>query len=249
MIRNGFSWYELATSNAAASQSFYGDVVGWTFQGGDVGGRPYQWLVAGGGPIGGMMEIAADISTGWTGLVQVDDVDATVEAALGAGARLLHEAETIPGMVRFAILQDPTGAAFGVFALTDDSIVPPAASIATTGTVCWRELHTFDPDAAFLFYSKLFGWQKDQAFDMGEMGTYQTFTVGGQAAGGIMRAPPYFRQSSWLFYFVVDAVEAGMARIEQAGGRVVWGPSEVPGGRIAQALDLEGTMFGIFSMA
>jgi len=36
----------------------------------------------------------------------------------------------------------------------------------------------------------LFGWQKADAMDMGAMGTYQIFSIGGAAAGGMFNKPP-----------------------------------------------------------
>src|SRR5690606_40766608 len=69
--------------------------------------------------------------------------------------------------------------------------------------VGWNELHTTDWQAAFAFYSGLFGWQKDQAMDMEPMGTYQLFSVdGGDAVGGMMTNPdvpgPF-----WLHYIKI----------------------------------------------
>ena len=66
--------------------------------------------------------------------------------------------------------------------------IPPAGTPGTTG---WHELYAGDLDTAFPFYSKLFGWTKADAMDMGPMGTYQLFAVrGGTAIGGMMTKPP-----------------------------------------------------------
>jgi predicted enzyme related to lactoylglutathione lyase len=46
--------------------------------------------------------------------VGVNDPDATVAKAKELGASVLVEPMDIPGVGRFAVLQDPQGAAFGV---------------------------------------------------------------------------------------------------------------------------------------
>ena len=100
-------------------------------------------------------------------------------------------------------------------------------------------------EAGFAFYSGLFGWQKSKAVDMGEMGTYQLFSHDGTDIGGMMglgNAPV----PAWLPYFGTDGVTAAIGRIEKAGGTLIHGPAEVPGGAfIAIARDPQGAHFAI----
>ena len=80
----------------------------------------------------------------------------------------------------------------------------------------WNELMTSDPEAGFRFYSGLFGWQKSQAVDMGEMGTYQVFSHDGTDIGGMMglgNSPV----PAWLPYFGTNGVEAAIGA--DRGGR------------------------------
>ncbi len=50
----------------------------------------------------------------------------------------------------------------------------------------------------------------------------------------------------WLFYFNVDGLDAAMARATQAGGKVIMGPHQVPGGSwIAHCLDPQGAIFAM----
>jgi uncharacterized protein len=50
----------------------------------------------------------------------------------------------------------------------------------------------------------------------------------------------------WLYYFNVSAVEAAMARVNDAGGQVIHGPMQVPGGNwIAHCLDPQGAIFAL----
>jgi predicted enzyme related to lactoylglutathione lyase len=97
-----------------------------------------------------------------------------------------------------------------------------------------------------VFYSDLFGWTKADTVDMGPMGIYQLFAAGGDAIGGMMTKTPQSPAPFWLYYFNVDAIDAAVERITAAGGKVIQGPHEVPGGSwIVQALDPQGALFAL----
>jgi predicted enzyme related to lactoylglutathione lyase len=113
------------------------------------------------------------------------------------------------------------------------------------GHGAWHELHATDGSKAIEFYSVQFGWNKSGAVDMGPMGTYQLFTIGGHDLGGIM-TDPQFPRPAWLVYFRVDGIEKAARRITEAGGQVINGPMEVPGGGwIVNGMDPEGAMFAL----
>ena len=81
--------------------------------------------------------------------------------------------------------------------------------------------------------------------DMGEMGVYQLMQIGGRDLGGIM-SDAQFPRPAWLVYFRVDGIESAATRIKQAGGQVVNGPMEVPGGGwIVNGQDPEGVLFAL----
>jgi hypothetical protein len=113
------------------------------------------------------------------------------------------------------------------------------------GHGAWHELHASDGSEAVEFYTAKFSWGKSRGVDMGPMGLYQLLSMGGSDLGGIMtdaRLP----RPAWLVYFRVDGIERAAARIAQAGGQVIRGPMEVPGGGwIVNGLDPEGAMFAL----
>jgi predicted enzyme related to lactoylglutathione lyase len=50
----------------------------------------------------------------------------------------------------------------------------------------------------------------------------------------------------WLYYFNVDDIHAAISRVGEAGGTIVRGAQQVPGGSyIAQALDPQGVLFAM----
>jgi predicted enzyme related to lactoylglutathione lyase len=245
-----FVWYDLMTTDKAAALSFYQAVVGWGTAPGGVGDRDYTILSAGPTPIGGAMDLPqtareAGARPSWIGYIGVDDVDAAVARLEAAGGGVHRAAEDIPDVGRFAVVHDPQGATFTLFSPSGGQRAPEVAA-GTPGHAGWHELHAANGEDAFAFYAAQFGWTKDRALDMGSMGTYQLFATGGEAVGGMMTKMPNIPVPVWLYYFNVDDTAAAVARIKEAGGQLINGPMQVPGGSwIAQALDPQGAMFAV----
>jgi hypothetical protein len=52
--------------------------------------------------------------------------------------------------------------------------------------------------------------------------------------------------SGWNFYFCVDSIKAAVERVKSGGGKIVNGPTQVPGGGwIIQGQDPQGAMFSL----
>jgi predicted enzyme related to lactoylglutathione lyase len=246
-IRGRFVWHELMTTDTDAASDFYSRVVPWKAE--DSGMPSYSLWMSGKVRAGGLMALPADDGSAtpphWIIYIGTPDVDATVEAAEKLGGKVLKVASDIPNVGRFAVLSDPQGAAFAVFtpASTPEEGMSSGGAI---GDFTWHELATTDLDAALSFYSELFGWEKGPTHDMGEAGLYQIVNHGGQQVGGIWKARDNSTPPSWLSYVrVADAAKAANA-IKAAGGRVLNGPMEVPGGSwIVQLLDPQGGAFAV----
>jgi len=75
------------------------------------------------------------------------------------------------------------------------------------------------------------------------------FATGGEMpVGGMMTKMPETLAPMWLYYFTVEALDAAMERAKSAGGKLLMGPHEVPGGQwIAQYFDPQGAMFALVS--
>jgi hypothetical protein len=183
----------------------------------------------------------------WIGYIAVDDVDAAAARVVAAGGNLHREIMDIPNVGRIAMVSDPQGAALMLMTPTGQD--QPAPPPMTPKHIGWHELHTSDWEAAFRFYSEQFGFAKDEAMDMGPMGIYQLFSAGGgDPIGGMMNSPQVPRPA-WLYYFIVADFDAAVERIGAAGGKVLNGPMEVPGGAwVVQAIDPQGAMFAIVGM-
>ncbi|HXV85402.1 MAG TPA: VOC family protein, partial [Gemmatimonadales bacterium] len=254
-VRGRFLWHELLTTDTRAAQPFYKTVVGWGVEAWDQD-KTYQMWMTKTGPVGGIMTLPEDARAmgappNWLTYVGTPDVDATVRQATQRGARVLKEAFSIPKVGRMAVLADPQGAVFAAY--TPDGWSGPSP-VPGMGEFSWHELATTDPVAAFTFYHALFGWDKTDSFDMGpELGLYQMYGLAGsgQTMGGIYRKPAEMpAPPNWLPYALVPNADRAADRAKAAGGTILNGPMEVPGGdRIAMLLDPQGAAFAVHSRA
>lgn len=245
-IDGGFVWYELMTSDVEAAQAFYSQVVGWNMADAGMPGMRYILAKVGERQVGGVMGLPPDVGKGpvmWFGYILVGDVDSTAERVREAGGAVHRAPTDIPGVGRFAVVADPQGAMFMLFRGSGEPA--PALAANAPGSVGWHELRTRDWESAFVFYQNLFGWEKSYAHDMGPMGTYQTFSVGGAWTGGMMnsaQAPA----PEWLYYINVDDIDAAATRVVDAGGTVASGPHQVPGGNwVLAAIDPQDARFAL----
>jgi predicted enzyme related to lactoylglutathione lyase len=252
MSASRFVWYELMTSDLDAAVAFYGKVVGWDVRDSGMPGMKYMLFGKDGKDVGGMMGWSSvgmnDMPTAWKGHIYTPDVDAEVKAVVADGGKEYKAAQDIPGVGRFAVVGDPQGAEYLLFQ-PNQTYAPPRLGQNDLGNVGWHELSTSDGEKAWEFYSKHYGWEKDFAMPMGALGVYQTFRAGGATyTGAMMNTMPENpdKTPKWLFYFTVDSVDTATERIKEAGGMVLHGPMDVPGGsRVVMALDPQGGYFAL----
>ncbi len=239
-----FVWHELLTNDTAGAAAFYPKVLPWRTAPSSMPG--YTIWMAGQTQIGGLMALPAEAGATpphWLIYVGTPNVDATCSQAQGLGARLIKPPGDIPNVGRFAVLSDPQGATFAVF--TPGGGPPPGAPPAQGG-FSWHELATTDVAAALRFYGQLFGWTKGPGHDMGAMGVYQLFQHGGSQAGGMCNVQGPSTAPSWLSYVQVADSGRAVAAAKAAGGRLLHGPMEVPGGSwIAMMMDPQGGAFAV----
>jgi predicted enzyme related to lactoylglutathione lyase len=244
-----FLWYDLMTTDPAAAQDFYRSVTGWgteTFEGGP---KPYEMWTRDGQPLGGLMQlpeeaVAAGAPPHWLAYIGTPDVDATSTRAAELGGAVIVPPTDIPTVGRFAVIADPDGAVFALFAPAMDA--PPHPGMPGVGEFSWHELMAGDYEKGFAFYRDLFGWKVHEDMDMGEYGIYRIYGGEGPPLGGIMTRPPEMPVAAWLFYIRIGDLDAAVERVRAGGGQVVNGPMEVPGGgRIAQCADPQGAMFAL----
>lgn len=240
--RGRFVWYDLMTTDQEKAIDFYSEVVGWTTEDWPNAPQRYaMWKPAKGRTIGGSIQME-NMPAHWLGYIATPNVDAAIAAATTLGAKVVSPPQDIPMVGRSAALADPQGAVFGIFAPDGDA--PGHEGAAEVGEVSWHELYTTDYEAAFKFYSQLFGWEKGQSMDMGPMGFYQIFRRNDRDIGGMMNKPDPNMPSGWTYYFRVPDINEVAGRIKASGGKITNGPMEVPGGdQIVMGIDPQGGSF------
>ncbi len=111
------SWNELATPDPDGSAGFYTEMFGWSTQ--PFGDMPTQYLVvqtSDGRGNGGIREASDQEPTFWLVYFGIDDIHSGVGRAGELGGKTLAEPVDIGGGNKVAVVQDPEGAVFGLYA-------------------------------------------------------------------------------------------------------------------------------------
>ncbi len=246
-----FYYADLNTTDVDAAQAFYGAMLGWTFE--EIPGAPNRYVPASvedrpKAAIAGLdPELAAQgVPPYWLPYLWVTSVDEVVARTPELGGRVVVEPMDVFDMGRMAILEDPTGAVFGVW---QDAQPGQTTAKNEHGTPFWFELHTSDVDGALAFYRELVGWTTEPQ-DMGPEMTYHLIVPEQvdelqTGAGGIMTQMRQDREagvpSRWFVYFHVDDTDAAFAKAIELGAGAVMEPHDIPGaGRSCWITDPQG---------
>ena len=123
----------------------------------------------------------------------------------------------------------------------------PERSSYPDGAPCWADLTAPDLESSRSFYGAVMGWDfQDTGAD------YNHYTMclwQGQPVAALMPPPPGAEALPpvWNVYLATGDADAAVKTIDQAGGKVVMGPHEVPGaGRLVFAFDPDGACFALW---
>jgi len=250
--RGWFVWEELMTTDVAAAATFYGKVAGLKTV--KAPSDPnYTMLKASAGNMGGLVAMPAEAKAmgatpSWLSYISTDDADATARAAEALGGKAVRGPFDIADGGRIAILQDPQGVTFAIYANPKSTGAPPAPQL---GHMSWHELVTTDIVAAMHFYQQLFGWSLMTDMDMGPQGVYRMFGPAGSTApfGGMYVKAAEQPGPMWLPYIRVADARPATKTSKSLGANIIHGPAEVPGGGwIAMGFDPQGVMFALHSI-
>ena len=245
-----FSWVDLGTTNIEGAKAFYSGLFGWSFL--DLptdSGTVYCMAqidgfdVAGLGPLDqGMQE--QGIPPSWTAYVKHDDVDAVASRASAAGGVVLFLPFDVMDSGRMTMIQDPTGAVFGVWQ-PENHIGAHLVNIPNT--LAWNELQTHDLNPAREFYAAVFDWTYE--VDANE---YVVCKAWDRVQAGMMKIEEEMSDipPNWTNYFLVSDIDAAAARVTELGGEVHV-PPMIAGdiGKLAIIQDPQGAFFSIIEYA
>ncbi|HZT97065.1 MAG TPA: VOC family protein [Chloroflexota bacterium] len=114
------------------------------------------------------------------------------------------------------------------------------------GTPIWIDVSSPDLDRTRDFYSRLLGWEAQQAAGP-EAGSYTMMLLDGKMAAGAMQTFSPDQHPAWSTYIRSDDAQATAQRVRDAGGEVIMGPDDVMGqGNLAVFRDPAGAFIGIW---
>ena len=109
-------WNELASSDLDASSAFYGSLFGWETSPFEGGAAPYLSIKNGTANNGGMRELdSPGMPPHWMVYFGVQDIDAGLMQVKELGGKV-HAGPVDIQMAKIAIVQDPQGAVFALYA-------------------------------------------------------------------------------------------------------------------------------------
>ncbi|HEY5199191.1 MAG TPA: VOC family protein [Solirubrobacteraceae bacterium] len=108
-------WNELASPDPQASADFYAALFGWEIS--PMDGMPMAYFVIKNGDRsnGGITELPPGVPTHWLVYLATEEIDAAIAKAEELGATKLSGPHDI-GIAKFAVIADPQGAAFALYA-------------------------------------------------------------------------------------------------------------------------------------
>jgi predicted enzyme related to lactoylglutathione lyase len=244
-----FSWIDLTTPDQAAAKTFYGELLGWSFEDAPIGdGVYYSMALVDGRSVAAIApqpqpQRDAGAPPLWNSYITVESADAAVERATSLGGSAHAPAFDVMDAGRMAVLQDPHGAYFMVWEPRDN---PGAGLVNAPGALTWNELTTPDLDASEDFYGDLFGWTTEIAPGPMEYRVIQS--AAGLGNGGMRPPMPPETPPFWLVYLGTAEITASTARVTELGGKVLAAPMVIEGmGEIAVAADPLGAVFALYA--
>jgi hypothetical protein len=239
-------WIDLMTSEVQKSREFYSSLFGWE------AGEPseefggYFMFMRDGQPIAGAMgnQMVGSVPDMWSTYFAVENADDSVALAQSAGANVFAEAMQVGNLGTMAVMLDPSGAGFGIWAPNE---FQGFVVIDEPNTPRWFEQHSRGYDEAVAFYSKLFGWDARVMSDSPDF-RYTTANHGDQSFAGIMDATGHLPEGAaphWQIYFGVEHADATVATALELGGSVLAPAQDTPYGRLATITDSTGAVFSI----
>jgi predicted enzyme related to lactoylglutathione lyase len=243
------AWAELGTSDGQGAVAFYAGLFGWEAENTPAGpAGTYVLMRREGKDVVALYEQdeamrSRGVPPLWLVYIAVDDVSAAAAKVQEAGGTVHAQPFDVAEAGRMALVQDPTGAMFGLWQAGSRI---GAQVLHEPGTMDWFELATNDPEKAGEFYEQVLGWTVNaEEFD----GTpYTTCLLGDEPVAGILPAEALGEgiAPNWSVYFAVEDCAAAVEQAQRHGGELLFGPHEMPRvGQFAGLRDPQGAAFAV----
>ena len=248
MTTGKIAWREHISPDPATAIDFYSALIGWETRPIDMGSPdgPYPMVHVDGKQITGFDAAdGSDAPPHWLVYITVDGtVEAAAERAVAGGGSVIVAPKPLHDFGRYAVLSDPDGAIFCVYAPDDptedapDESWPPAA-----GTISWYAIAGSDLAATARFYADVCGYdQPDPTEEFSVLNT-PVLMNGSNLHAGVLPASAELTPQ-WLVYVMVPDADAILTRAIDLGGKPITPVMVIPQiGRIIGVTDPTGATF------
>jgi uncharacterized protein len=238
-----FVWFEYVSGDAAKAQGFFGELFNWSTKQVPMPQGDYTMIAAGDRTIGGYLAPPAGVppQAHWLSHLGVASAKATAAKVTALGGSVAMEPFKVGEFGTMAVVRDPHG---GVFALWQPSTSEPQPQ-PTTGTFCWNELFSAEPEKSVAFYQGVGGFELQQ-MAMADGHAYHLLASEGIPRAGIMQQMMKGQPHAWLPYVQVASTDATTAKAKRLGATELVPPTDIPGvGRFAIFADPQGAPLGV----
>ena len=245
-IQGKFVWFDLFTSDLAATRQFYEAFFGWSFHETVAGEQQVLTITRDGVPIANAVSAdrrrIKDGSSRWLSYMSVRDVDQALLRIVRLQGTIYMAARDLPDRGRLAVVEDPEGALFAM--LTSAAGDPPDEPYKMNlfmGAEVWARSRP----AAVAFYRALAGYDLELV-DVGRDEPYPLLVAGNRPRAGVVQIPWDDIAPNWIPYIAVADVDAMAGRVEPLGGRLLIEPDPaIREGNVAIIADPSGAVFAI----
>lgn len=243
------SWVDLSAPDLEQSKTFYAGLLGWETPEGAPEAGGYSVCLLRGKAVAGLgPQMNPAFPPAWLTYVNTDDADATIAKVKANGGMVFVEPMDVMDAGRMALFADPLGAVIGLW---QPGAHLGAQLVNEPGTYCWSELITTDLDAAKTFYRAVFGWEGEDQGPPGGPVAYTEWKLGGRSVGGMMlknENMPSEMPPSWGVYFAVEDCDAAVAKAQELGANLFYGPIDIEPGRFAVLSDPQGAVLQVMAL-
>jgi uncharacterized protein len=233
-------WVDNLVPDVEAAMSFYGELLGWDFDG--PGPGDYYVARLGGRDVAGVGQAPAGVPPAWNTYVSVESVANTARAA----ERVVVEPIDALPAGRLAALADPAGAIIGLW---EPAQRVGCQRVNEASAYAMSALHTPEPETAAGYYHEVFGWKTDE-FAPGVSLFRLPGYVGGEPSQPVPRDVIAVMAKDegparWSVDFWVADVDELAPRCSELGGRVIVPPFDSIPTRQAVLADPFGAVFSV----
>lgn len=238
------AWVDLQTPDLSAARKFYGDLLGWSFVGGDTPEMGfYVTAQRNGRNAAGLARLGegSPFPPMWSVYFAAENADDVARRVAEGGGQVVVPPMDVMEEGRMAYFSDPTGAFFGVW---QGKRHQGAQVVDEPGAMVWHEVYTRDATRARRFYTQLFGLE-ERRLDSPAI-EYWSLHRGEQTVCGLMQMTeqmPPETPAHWNTYFAVSDVDQSEKQVVALGGKVRQPAFDTPYGRMTAVADPFGAAF------